>query len=181
MISAPPETELLYPLSRFRRDGGRTIPTYELIADSAMPEPYRSLLVHNGDMTSRLEAFHGGSIVLEVLHLDRSQSTYRREVVLHVEKSGLPVEYGAIEINLDAFQPEIREKILEGKLPLGGLLNHHKATYRSRPRGFFRLSADPQMSTIFATPETREFYGRSNELLGEKDVILAKIVEVLRP
>ena len=181
MISAPPETELLYPLSRFRREGGRTIPAYELVKDSEMPEPYRSLLVHNGDMTSRLETFHGGNIVLEVLHLDRSQSAYRREVVLHLEKSGLPVEYGAIEINLDAFQPELREKILEGRLPLGGLLNHYKVNYHSRPRGFFRLAADPQMSTIFGAPESQEFYGRSNELLGDKNVVLARIVEVLRP
>jgi len=181
MISAPPETELLYPLSRFRRDGGRMIPGYELVNETAMPEPYRSLLVHNGDMTSRLEAFHGGSIILEVLHLDRSETTYRREVVLHVEKSGLPVEYGAIEINLNAFEPELREKILEGKLPLGGLLNRYKVNYRSRPRGFFRLGTDSQMSTLFNCPETQEFYGRSNELLGDKDCLLARIVEVLRP
>lgn len=181
MISAPPETELLYPLSRFRRDGGRTIPSYELVKDTDMPEPYRSLLVHNGDMTSRLEAFHGGNIILEVLHLDRSETAYRREVVLHVESSGLPVEYGAIEINLDAFQPELREKILEGRLPLGGLLNRYKVNYRSRPRGFFRLSEDSQMSTLFPTPDARALFGRSNELLGDKDCILARIVEVLRP
>lgn len=181
MISAPPDTELLYPLSRFRRDGGRTIPQYELVNETAMPEPYRSLLVHNGDMTSRLETFHKGSLILELLHLDRTEKCYRREVVLHVESTGLPVEYGAIEINLHAFEPELREKILEGRLPLGGLLNRYNLTYRSRPRGFFRLGSDPQMGKIFGCSESCQLYGRSNELLGDRDLLLARIVEVLRP
>ena len=33
-----------------------------------MPEPYRSLLVHERDMTSTLGQFHGGDIGLKVLH-----------------------------------------------------------------------------------------------------------------
>src|ERR1700761_5427779 len=57
------ELELLYPLTLFRRKGGGPLPQYELVDGGEMPDPYRKLLVHNGDMTSRLEAFHGGSIV----------------------------------------------------------------------------------------------------------------------
>jgi chorismate-pyruvate lyase len=181
MITAPRETELLYPLSLFRRNGNRTLPSYELVDGDSMPEPYRGLLVHNGDMTSRLENFHGGSIVLEVLHLEHTNSTYRREVVLHMEKTGLPVEYGAIEIDLDAFEPELRARILEGKLPLGGLLNRYNVNYRSQPRGFFHLGSDLEMNALFSATTAEGFYGRSNELLGEGDRPLARIVEVLRP
>jgi chorismate-pyruvate lyase len=181
MITAPRETELLYPLTLFRRNGGRALPSYELVDEAMMPEPYRRLLVHTGDMTSRLENFHAGSIVLEVLHREKTESCYRREVVLHMEESGLPVEYGAIEIDLDAFSPELRERILEGHLPLGGLLNRFKVQYRSRPRGFFRMGPDVEMNALFSSSGAREFHGRSNELIGENDRTLARIVEVLRP
>lgn len=181
MIIAPPDTELLYPLTLFRRNGGRALPSFELVEGDAMPEPYRKLLVHGGDMTSRLEKFHDGNIVLEVLHREHTATAYRREVVLHVAKNNLPVEYGAIEIQLDAFEPELREKIIEGKLPLGGLLNRYNVTYRSQPRAFFRLGSDPEMDTLFSTSGAHVFYGRSNELLGEGDRLLARIVEVLRP
>lgn len=181
MITAPPETELLYPLTLFRRNGGRALPSFELVEGDAIPEPYRKLLVHNGDMTSRLEKFHEGNIVLEVLHREHTETAYRREVVLHVEKNGLPVEYGAIEIQLDAFDPQLREKIVEGRLPLGGLLNRYDINYRSRPKAFFRLGSDAEMNTLFNTTGAHVFYGRSNELLGEGDRLLARIVEVLRP
>jgi chorismate-pyruvate lyase len=181
MITAPPAAELLYPLTLFRRNGGRALPSYEAIAGETMPEPYRTLLVHHGDMTSRLEAYHGGKIILEVLHSEITSSAYRREVVLHLEKTGLPVEYGAIEIHLDEFEPAVREKILEGKIPLGGLLNQHAITYRSQPRAFFRLGQDLEMSALFSAARANSFYGRSNELLGEGDRVLARIVEVLRP
>ena len=49
-----------------------------------------------------------------------------------------PVEYGAIEINLAAFPEPLRAQIVEGQLPLGGLLNAHGFQYRSEPRGYLR-------------------------------------------
>lgn len=146
-----------------------------------MPHPYRVLLVHNGDMTSRLATFFGGDIVLEVLHREHTPEFYRREVVLHIESTGLPVEYGAIEIDLSAFSGELRELILEQHLPLGGLLNRFGVRYRSEPKGFIKLGADAVMQRVFQVPGAHEFYGRCNVLLGENDRVLARIVEVLRP
>jgi chorismate-pyruvate lyase len=175
------KTDLLYPLTLFCRNGGHALPSHEVIDGAAMPEPYRGLLVHDGDMTSRLETFHGGPVVLEVLHHEQAQETYRREVVLHVEASGLPVEYGAIEIDLGAFDGELRRLILEEHLPLGGLLNRFGVAYRSEPKGFIKLGADAVMQRVFGMPDAHEFYGRCNVLLGEDDRVLARIVEVLRP
>jgi chorismate-pyruvate lyase len=173
--------DLLYPLSRFCEDGGHALPSFEVIDGEAMPQPYRDLLVHRGDMTSRLEAFHGGSIVIEVLHHEHTPEAYRREVVLRVESSGLAVEYGAIEIDLGAFDDEVRRLILEEHLPLGGLLNRFHIRYHSEPRAFIRLGADPVMQRVFEATDAREFFGRCNVLRGEGDRVLARIVEVLRP
>jgi chorismate-pyruvate lyase len=180
MIAAN-ETELLYPLTLFWQAGGHALPEHEVMEGAAVPEPYHRLLVHNGDMTSRLEAFWGGQIVLELLHCEHTASAYRREVVLHIEATDLPVEYGAIEIDLNAFDGELRQLILEHHLPLGGLLNRFGIRYRSKPKGFIKLGADTMMQRIFRLPEAREFYGRCNVLLDDNDRVLARIVEVLRP
>ncbi len=181
LMQTPREAEILYPLTLFRRNGGGPLPPYELIDDQEMPEPYRKLLVHHGDMTSRLEAFHKGKIILELLHREHSGNTYRREVVLHVEDTALAVEYGAIEIQLDAFEPDVRDQILAEHLPLGGLLNRYGIRYRSQPRAFFKLGPDLQMNALFSSAASTEYYGRSNELLTDDGRRLALIVEVLRP
>jgi chorismate-pyruvate lyase len=178
---ATTESELLYPLTLFWQAGGHALPSYDMLDGAMVPEPYRKLLVHRGDMTSRLEAFWGGEIVLEVLRREHTPEAYRREVVLHIEATDLPVEYGAIEIDLSAFDGELRQFILEQHLPLGGLLNRFKIRYRSEPRGFLKLGADVVMQRVFRLPQAGEFYGRSNVLLGEDDRVLARIVEVLRP
>jgi chorismate-pyruvate lyase len=178
---APADVDLLYPLSLFCENAGHPLPNYDSIEGPAVPEPYRGLLVHRGDMTSRLETFHDGPIVLEVLHREHTEDAYRREVVLRIEESGLPVEYGAIEICLDAFPAELRKLIVEAHLPLGGLMNRYHLKYRSEPRAFIHLGPDQSMRRIFQTPAAREFFGRSNVLLGEEGETLARIVEVLRP
>ncbi|HYR58653.1 MAG TPA: hypothetical protein VEO95_08495 [Chthoniobacteraceae bacterium] len=180
MIAAT-TSDLLYPLSRFCEDGGHPLPACEVIDGAAMPRPYRDLLVHKGDMTSRLEAFHFGTIVIEVLHHEQTGEAYRREVVLHIEETGLAVEYGAIEIDIGAFDGELRRLILEEHLPFGGLLNRFGVKYRSEPKAFIKLEADAVMQRVFGMPEAREFFGRCNVLLGEGDRVLAHIVEVLRP
>ncbi len=180
MIAAA-SSELLYPLSRFCEDGGHALPSCEVVEGEAMPEPYRSLLVHRGDMTSRLESFHGGTIFIEVRHHEHTPEAYRREVVLRIEQTGLAVEYGAIEIELSAFEGELKKLILEEHLPLGGLLNRFAVRYRSEPRAFIRLGDDAVMQRVFETPQAHEFFGRCNVLLGENDRVLARIVEVLRP
>jgi chorismate-pyruvate lyase len=180
MIVAP-DHDLLYPLTLFCQNGGHPLPSCEVIEGAAMPEPYGRLLVHHGDMTSRLEAFFGGGIVIEVLHCEHTPEVYRREVVLHIESSGLAVEYGAIEIDLSAFDGELRRLILEHHLPLGGLLNRFGIRYRSEPKGFIKLGPDAVMQRVFGVPQAREFFGRCNVLLGENGQSLARIVEVLRP
>ena len=181
MTAAPASADLLYPLSRFCEREGHPLPQHEILDGPAVPEPYRGLLVHDGDMTSRLEEFHHAPMTLRVLHREQDGDAYRREVLLCAKDSGLPVEYGAIEIHLDAFAPDLRSQILEGHLPLGGLLNGHGVRYRSEPRAFIKLAPDSQLNALFATDPKNPLYGRCNVLLGEHGETLARIVEVLRP
>ena len=179
--AASPNADLLYPLSLFCQNGGHPLPSFEVIRGEEMPAPYRDLLVHNGDMTSRLEDYHQAPLELELLHRERTPEAYRREVVLRMQTSGLPVEYGAIEIDLAQFEGELRELILEEHLPLGGLLNRFGIRYCSRPLAFIQLGPDVVMQEVFQMPEAKRFYGRCNQLLTDGNRPLARIVEVLRP
>jgi hypothetical protein len=184
MTPAPadaPTSELLYPLSLFRQRDGRPLPIVHVIDGAAMPLPYQALLVHRGDMTSRLEAFHASPMKLRVLNVERTPEAYRREVLLCARDSGLPVEYGAIEINLQAFEEPLRSEVIEGRLPLGGLLNRANFKYRSEPRGYLRILPDLTLCRLFGLDVAAAFFGRSNTLLGEDGTVLATIVEVLRP
>ena len=181
MTAAPASTDLLYPLSRFCEREGHPLPQHEILDGPVVPEPYRGLLVHDGDMTSRLEEFHHAPMTLRVLHREQDGDAYRREVLLCAQDTGLPVEYGAIEIHFDAFAPELRAQILEGRLPLGGLLNRAGLRYRSEPRAFLKLAPDSVMDSHFDLDGAHILYGRCNVLLGERGETLARIVEVLRP
>jgi chorismate-pyruvate lyase len=178
---AAADTELLHPLSHFCRQDGRQLPAFRIVQPEALPDAARKLLVHTGDMTSRLEQHHGGGTVLQVLHCEHTSSVYRREVLLCLEATSLPVEYGAIEIDLSAFTGELRDLIVEAQLPLGGLLNRFGVRYYSKPRAFLKLAPDPGMNALFGAEGATELYGRSNVLCGENGPVLAQIVEVLRP
>ena len=181
MTAPASQADLLYPLSHFFRLSGEVLPPCEVVAGPAVPEPYRALLVHQGDMTSRLEKFHGAPMTLRVLHREQAGNTYRREVLLCAQDSGLPVEYGAIAIDLAQFAEPLRALILEGHQPLGGLLNRHAVRYRSEPRAYLKLAPDSAMDAHFELEGAHTLYGRCNVLLGDRDQVLARIVEVLRP
>jgi chorismate-pyruvate lyase len=180
-VTTAPTLELLQPLPVLYEAAGRPLPEFDLIDARLLPAACHRLLVHTGDMTSKLEEFFGDEMSLRVLRCDHSEQHYRREVVLFCSKSELPVEYGAIQIELGAFEEPLRSEIIEGRLPLGGLLNRHGVRYRSQPRGFLRVSPDMRLAEIFQLPAPVALYGRTNQLLDGDGRVLARIVEVLRP
>ena len=92
-----------YPLDDFYAVRRLPLPLMELIEPDQVPEPYRSLLVHDSDMTSRLEAFHKSKIHIRALARHHHGRDYFREVVLELDGSRQPVEFGATKVNLDLF------------------------------------------------------------------------------
>lgn len=173
--------DLLYPLSEFFHPG-EPIPLAEQeVQGQRMPEPYRSLLVHDTDMTSTLEAFHGESLTLRLLEVQRRDEDLFRQVVLVGETSGRGVEFGAIRIDLTRFEPQPRQEIVEGRRPLGSILARHRVAYTSRPRLFFHLDADVRVAELLGLSETGRLYGRQNVLWDPSGVPLAEVVEILPP
>ena len=146
-----------------------------------LPQPARHLLVHSWDMTTRLGRYHSSPISLKALYISMEPHSYFREVVLVAENSGKPVEYGAIEIHLDAFPEKMRGKIKDGKHPLGGILVENDFPFISKPQTFFSVLADEHIQKQMELPTPLTLYGRYNLLCTEDGMPLANIVEILPP
>ena len=146
-----------------------------------MPEPYKSLLVHRHDMTPTLEKFHQQTIHLQVLARERNGPEYFRNVVLLLDASGAPVEFGAIKINLNLFPQNVQAEILAEKLPLGHLLAEHRLIHSSRPDAFLRVASDDLINTALHLSGAQVLFGRHNLLLDSQERPLAEIVEILPP
>ncbi len=179
MPSLAARDEDVYPLSEFYKRAQRPLPRLDVIEGHQMPEPFRSLLVHQGDMTPTLEQHYGSDIHLRVLHRERKGSIYVREVVLHLDRDGRAVEYGANRIDLDLFAPELKELILAERIPLGHLLHEYRVPHTSRPTAYLRLQTDSFMAQALGIEEGEVVYGRKNTLWSPSHQAISEIVELL--
>ena len=171
--------DILYPLSFMRSACGLPKLNYQQMEASDLPEPFQSLLVHEGDMTSRLEAFHESEQRVKAIRSSNSGEKYFREVVLQSKETCKVTEYGAIEIHLNALPEEVCEKIIEAQQPLGRILNEYHIPYASTPRGFLRVVPDGPIVEAFSEVESDHLYGRSNQITGLDQQVIARIVEIL--
>jgi hypothetical protein len=169
---------LLHPLDTVYERAGVALPKAVPIDPDRIPSPYRSLLVHQRDMTLTLEAHFGGRVVLRPLSTWQQGGWYYRRVLLAQEYSGRPVEMGAIRIRLDAFAARVRADILRNEVPLGRILRDGGVDFISRPKVFLSITPNPEMMGVFWMREPRTLYGRQTEVLLDGRRI-GDIVEVL--
>lgn len=184
VIAGPPGLEgarLLHPLDAFYRRSGVALPLVEQVRSPEIPEPYRSLLVHESDMTPTLKKFHGQNIHIRVLSHRWEDHAYFREVVLLLDGDEKPVEFGAIKINLELFAPDARREILCERRPLGDIMQSESVQHTSRPKAFLRLHSDSLMNRALQLEEPAWLYGRRNTLFNPGGEPLAEIIEILPP
>lgn len=171
---------LLHPLSMMRRARGLAALKHQIFQPQDLPQPYRQLLAHEGDMTSRLESAYRMSIKVRRLHSSNDGKNYFREVILETfETSPRPVEYGAIEIQLAQLPEPAREAVIAGETPLGGILNQGRIPYVCSPRGFFQIIPDESIQKAFLMKEATPLFGRSNCIETRSGETIAQIVEIL--
>lgn len=168
----------LHPLDIAYTRAGLEPPVATAIAPEQIPQPYRSLLVHQRDMTLTLEAHFGGRVALRPLTTFISGPWYYRRVLLAQEYSGRPVEMGAIRMKLAALPRPVQAEIRRNQVPLGRILRDGGVDFTSVPREFFAVVPNPEMMGVFWMREPRTLYGRRTEVLvGGKAI--GDIVEVL--
>jgi hypothetical protein len=180
--SAPPAAvPYVYPLDDFYARAGLPLPAIERIQGTEVPEPYRSLLVHEKDMTPTLENFHQTEIHLRTLSSEQRGDFYFREVALQLVGSARPVEFGANKVSLILFPPKARQLILEERLPLGRILKDCQIPHSTVAKAFFRVQPDNLIKEVLGMPQAKLLYGRKATILDAQKRPLSEIVEILPP
>lgn len=169
---------ILYPLDLAYTQAGVPQPKVREISPREIPFPYRTLLVHENDMTLTLERHFGGPVALRPLSTVASGAWYLRRVLLVQAYSGRPVEMGAIRLRLNAFKPRLRAQILRNEIPFGRLLRDAGVDFKSQPRVFLEIEPNPEMMGVFWMREPRTLYGRQTEAF-QGGVKIGDIVEIL--
>ena len=141
------------------------MPRVKIVTPKQIPQPYRSLLVHDTDMTLTLERHFGDRVTLRPLSTFTSGRSYFRRVLLVQKYSGRPGEMGAIRIRLDGFSQQLRSKILRDKIPLGRLLRDGKFDYESRVKSYLCITPTTEMMGVFWMSEARSLYGSRTEVI----------------
>jgi len=181
LTHSPAISPLLYPLDDVYTYLGRKLPTIESLDGDLMPDPYKLLLVHENDMTPTLQNFHRDSIHVHALHAEERDGEYFREVLLKLNGSKRPVEYGAIKINLNLLPNKTRQEIIEARLPFGQILFAHEIPHSSRPKAYLQIQSDEHIAGALRIDGNTKLYGRRNTLNDEQNRPLAEIVEILPP
>lgn len=182
LASSGPIYSDIYPLDEFYAARGLPMPDIAVLrGDGVVLEPYRSLLVHQSDMTSTLEKFHKEPLHVEVLDRHTRENEYYREVVLVLDHSKKRVEFGAIKINLSLFPTEAQTEILREHQPLGRTLKNFKIPFSSRPAAYLRVTSDEFISAALGIQPGSALFGRRNSLLDQWEQPLAEIIEILPP
>lgn len=179
--AADERRDLVHPLDDFYTQSGENLPPFARIEGEAVPQPYKSLLVHQDDMTPTLEKFYKRDIHLQVLGRRRKGDEYFREVALLLDETDQPVEFGAIKINLDRFPEKARGQILHEVRPLGHILEECALVHASRPKAFLRFASDKLINEALQLKGAHVLYGRRNTLFDPEGLPLAEIVEILPP
>lgn len=180
-LQMPEQTVLpiAYPLDDFYAQAQRPLPPISAVPGPQVPEPYRTLLVHQNDMTPTLEKFFDDQIHLRVIRSQERGDAYYREVVLVTDKTNAAVEFGAIKINLDLFPAAARRAVLDENTPLGRVLADFKLKHSSRPKAYLKIKADEFITEALRIRAGQTLYGRRNTLFDSQQRPLAEIVEVL--
>ena len=82
---------ILYPLDALYARAGVAGPVVKRTTAGRIPSPYKSLLVHENEMTSTLERHFGGRVTVRVLGSFSRGRSYFRRVLLAMESTGRPV------------------------------------------------------------------------------------------
>jgi hypothetical protein len=180
-VAAPAALPFVYPLDDFYAGAGLPLPRIERIQGDEMPEPYRSLLVHERDMTPTLEKFHGSDIHLKILKREQRGDFYFREVVLQLNGSEMPVEFGANKVSLVLFPSKARQQILEEQVPLGRILKECEIGHTTLAKAFFRVAPDELISSVLHLKAPTALYGRKATIFDAQKRPLSEIVEILPP
>src|SRR4051812_19885409 len=105
---------------------GDDLPTdFDIVPGSAVPPPYRGLLVHEHHMTVTVEHFHKSPVDVRILARHQQGDTYSRKILLTLQSTGRIVQFGIVRMDLSKCDEEVRSAIVAGQTPLGRVMIEH--------------------------------------------------------
>lgn len=115
------------------------MPRHDVIPGEEMPEPGRTLLVHDQHMTITMEAFHGCRVQVRVQQRLNREPWYLRQIVLVKDGTDEIVQGGIVRINLGLCSRDVRAAILREDTPLGRILIEHDVMRRIEITSYLRI------------------------------------------
>lgn len=172
-----PTFAALYELFPDLHDVPQAVP----VEPEAIPEPYKSLLVHEHHMTVTVEEFYGDRVDVRVLDSSMTGAEeYSRRILLSLHESGKVVQFGVVQIDLSLLSPLVREQILEQKTPLGRVLIQNNVFRDVRPTGFLKVVPNRTMCEWFHLDRPVTTYGRLGVISCDGKPAI-EVLEVLTP
>jgi chorismate-pyruvate lyase len=172
---------LFYPMTEFYKEAGVSLPAVARVEGPDVPEPYRSLLVHNRDMTPTLATAYRRKMNLRVFKKILTDNIFARQIVLEPEGDDRVAVFAAIKIYLDHFSPDAKRLILEAKQPFGTILHEQQIAHCSRPEAFISVAADETIGKAMGLNANPVLYGRRSALWNSSQIPLAQVLEILPP
>lgn len=172
-----PSKELRLMLAFF---GEATLPLCQEIPADEVPDPFRSLLVHDEHMTVTLERYHGGPVMVRPYLVHRQGDLYGRKLDLVTQKDGQVVMTGIMLFNFSFSTPRVRDLILEQKVPLGRILIENDILRRISSETFLRIDAADPLVGRFHLERPQPAYGRLATIFcDEKPAV--DLLEIVNP
>jgi chorismate-pyruvate lyase len=96
-----------------------------------------------------VEEFYGEPVDVKVLETTQTGDLYNRQILLTLRSTGTVVQFGIVTIDLAVLSPVVRQKIVEGKTPLGRVLIEHNVLRTIEPKAFYRAVPDDLLASHF--------------------------------
>jgi chorismate-pyruvate lyase len=156
------------------------LPRCEFLAGPEMPEPYRTLLVHDQHMTVTMEEFHRRPVNVRVQQRFHQEPWYGRQILLASQGTEEIVQGGIVRINLNLCSPEVRQAILREDTPLGRILITHDVMRRIEITAYLRLTLDAAWQAWLECPGSLTAYARLGFIHCD-DQPAIELFEIVRP
>ncbi len=156
------------------------IPRSEIIRAEEMPQPYRDLLAHENHMTVTLERHHAAPVNLTILKHAQHGDVYAREILLSNSKNGEVVLFGIMRFNFKHCSPEVRDKIIEGKTPLGRILIQNDILRRISTHALLKIIPNEGMMQCLGMARPAPVYGRLATIFCDNELAV-DLLEVVPP
>jgi len=178
--SSQPLAPDLTTLVRLFYDTSAKLATFDLVDAATMPAPYATLLAHDHHMTVTVEKFHGSPVDVRVLDRFATPTHYARKILLARRDDGRVVQYGIMRVNFAYLEPAVRRRIEAEDTPLGRVLIEHDVLRRVHLGSLWRVTAGPELATLFDVPAGDITYGRTASIVCN-DEPAVELLEIVTP